>query len=63
MEVFAVYIVYIFDSFSTVSLTPGCLMILAWVLFTGIGIIVARFYKNDWADKTFFGLKTWFQVS
>ena len=40
----------------------GCLMILAWVLFTGIGIIAARFYKNVWADKTFLDLKIWFQV-
>ena len=63
VEIFANLPCIYFDSFSIVSLTPGCLMILAWVLFTGIGIIIARFYKNDWADKTFFGLKIWFQVS
>lgn len=40
----------------------GCLMILAWVLFTGVGIVAARYYKNVWADKTFLKLKIWFQV-
>ncbi|XP_045158958.1 putative ferric-chelate reductase 1 [Mercenaria mercenaria] len=40
----------------------GCLMIFAWVLFTGIGIVVARYYKSVWADKTFLKLKIWFQV-
>jgi len=40
----------------------GCIMIFAWVMFTGVGILAARYYKNAWADKTFLGLKIWFQV-
>ncbi|KAL4235511.1 DOMON domain-containing protein frrs1L [Mactra antiquata] len=40
----------------------GCLMIIAWVLFTGIGIVSARYYKNVWGDKTFLDLKIWFQI-
>lgn len=45
-----------------VYFVTGCLMIFAWVLFTGIGIVVARYYKRVWADKTFLKLKIWFQV-
>ncbi|XP_052778173.1 putative ferric-chelate reductase 1 [Mya arenaria] len=40
----------------------GCVMIFAWVMFTSIGILAARYYKSAWSDKTFFGLKIWFQV-
>ncbi|XP_060600484.1 putative ferric-chelate reductase 1 homolog isoform X2 [Ruditapes philippinarum] len=40
----------------------GCLMIIGWVLFTGIGLVVARYYKSVWGDKTFMKLKIWFQV-
>jgi len=38
-------------------------MIFAWVMFTGIGIVAARHYKNVWHDKTVFKLKIWFQVT
>ena len=37
-------------------------MILAWLIFTGVGITTARYYKSVWADKTFLKLKVWFQV-
>ncbi|XP_052258133.1 putative ferric-chelate reductase 1 homolog [Dreissena polymorpha] len=40
----------------------GILMIIAWVLCVGVGILAARYYKNVWADKTFLGLKIWFQI-
>lgn len=40
----------------------GCLMIFAWVLFCGIGIVVARYYKSVWSEKTFLKLKIWFQI-
>ena len=37
-------------------------MILAWLIFTSVGITTARYYKSVWADKTFLKLKVWFQV-
>ena len=37
-------------------------MIVAWVLFVGVGITTARYYKGVWADKTIMNLKIWFQV-
>ncbi|XP_061191453.1 putative ferric-chelate reductase 1 isoform X2 [Saccostrea echinata] len=39
----------------------GCLMILAWIFCTGVGLIFARFYKPVWSDRTILGLKVWFQ--
>nr|XP_022316930.1 putative ferric-chelate reductase 1 isoform X3 [Crassostrea virginica] len=39
----------------------GCLMILAWIFCTGVGLIFARFYKPVWSERTILGLKVWFQ--
>ncbi|WAR24449.1 FRRS1-like protein [Mya arenaria] len=48
--------------FATGPAMQGCVMIFAWVMFTSIGILAARYYKSAWSDKTFFGLKIWFQI-
>lgn len=39
----------------------GCLMILAWIFCTGVGLVFARFYKPVWSNQTILGLKVWFQ--
>ncbi|XP_052684226.1 putative ferric-chelate reductase 1 isoform X3 [Crassostrea angulata] len=39
----------------------GCLMILAWIFCTGVGLVFARFYKPVWSNRTILGLKVWFQ--
>ncbi|KAK3591241.1 hypothetical protein CHS0354_010609 [Potamilus streckersoni] len=40
----------------------GSLMIIAWVMLGGIGILTARYYKNVWSTKSFMKQKIWFQV-
>ncbi|KAL3869445.1 hypothetical protein ACJMK2_042126 [Sinanodonta woodiana] len=40
----------------------GSLMIIAWVMLAGIGILTARYYKSVWSTKTFMKQKIWFQV-
>ena len=40
----------------------GCLMTIAWVFFSTIGITVARYFKPVWSDSTIKGQKVWFQV-
>ncbi|XP_056017910.1 putative ferric-chelate reductase 1 isoform X2 [Ostrea edulis] len=39
----------------------ACLMILAWIFCTGVGLVFARFYKPVWSERTILGLKVWFQ--
>ncbi|XP_059176709.1 putative ferric-chelate reductase 1 [Physella acuta] len=39
----------------------GCLMVAAWMFFSSIGIITARFYKPVWKN-TILSLKVWFQI-
>ncbi|XP_059176713.1 putative ferric-chelate reductase 1 [Physella acuta] len=39
----------------------GCLMVAAWLIFSSIGIITARFYKPVWKN-TILSLKVWFQI-
>ncbi|KAL5016055.1 hypothetical protein ScPMuIL_005644 [Solemya velum] len=40
----------------------ACFMLLAWVFFTGVGIITARYYKSVWEYSTLLGLRIWFQI-
>ncbi|KAJ8315683.1 hypothetical protein KUTeg_007833 [Tegillarca granosa] len=40
----------------------ACFMILAWVLSSSIGIVIARYYKSEWPERTILGLKVWFQI-
>ncbi|XP_041357891.1 ferric-chelate reductase 1-like [Gigantopelta aegis] len=40
----------------------GCLMTIAWMLLTSIGIVTARYGKPLWPAHTLFGLKIWFQI-
>ncbi|XP_059176710.1 putative ferric-chelate reductase 1 [Physella acuta] len=39
----------------------ACLMVAAWLIFSSIGIITARFYKPVWKN-TILSLKVWFQI-
>lgn len=40
----------------------GSFMMIAWVMFSSIGIVTARFFKGGWEGKTLGGIKVWFQV-
>ncbi|XP_021366826.1 ferric-chelate reductase 1-like [Mizuhopecten yessoensis] len=40
----------------------GSLMVVAWVLFSSIGIFVARYLKTMWPNSTVLGQKVWFQI-
>ncbi|XP_078329787.1 uncharacterized protein LOC111104417 isoform X1 [Crassostrea virginica] len=40
----------------------GSFMMIAWVMFSSIGIITARFFKDGWEGKTIGGIKVWFQI-
>ncbi|CAG2255811.1 unnamed protein product [Mytilus edulis] len=38
------------------------LMIVAWILFTGVATIIARYFKSSFGEKMAFGAKIWFQT-
>ncbi|XP_060081001.1 putative ferric-chelate reductase 1 homolog [Ylistrum balloti] len=38
------------------------LMIIAWILCTGIGIVAARYYKPVWTATNVMGQRIWFQI-
>lgn len=40
----------------------GLIMVLAWMVFSSVGMTIARFFKSEWSDKTILGQKVWFQV-
>ncbi|XP_048766031.2 putative ferric-chelate reductase 1 isoform X2 [Ostrea edulis] len=40
----------------------GCFMMIAWVMFSSIGIVTARYFKDGWSGKTLVGQKVWFQI-
>ncbi|XP_061176336.1 putative ferric-chelate reductase 1 homolog [Saccostrea echinata] len=40
----------------------GSFMMIAWVMFSSIGIVTARFFKDGWEGKTLMGQKVWFQI-
>lgn len=40
----------------------GSFMMIAWVMFSSIGIVTARFFKGGWEGKTIGGIKVWFQI-
>ncbi|XP_036378251.1 putative ferric-chelate reductase 1 [Megalops cyprinoides] len=40
----------------------GAFMLVAWMTTVTTGIIVARYFKNDWPRSALFGQKVWFQV-
>ncbi|KAK3091386.1 hypothetical protein FSP39_019478 [Pinctada imbricata] len=39
------------------------LMVIAWIFCSGVGIMLSKFYKPVWANRTILGLKVWFQVA
>lgn len=41
----------------------GCFMIIAWMGTAAIGLVLARYFKSEWSDKTLFGKDLWFIVS
>ncbi|XP_076076307.1 uncharacterized protein LOC143047196 isoform X3 [Mytilus galloprovincialis] len=47
---------------SAVIKIHGCLMIIAWILFSSIGIILARHFKKHWSDSSCMKQKIWFQI-
>nr|XP_022294310.1 LOW QUALITY PROTEIN: putative ferric-chelate reductase 1 [Crassostrea virginica] len=40
----------------------GLIMVLAWMIFSSVGMTIARYFKSEWSDKTILGQKIWFQV-
>ncbi|KAJ8277994.1 hypothetical protein GJAV_G00082560 [Gymnothorax javanicus] len=40
----------------------GALMLVAWMTTVKTGIIIARYFKDDWRDKFLRGQAVWFQV-
>lgn len=40
----------------------GLIMVLAWMVFSSVGMTIARFFKSEWSDKIILGQKVWFQV-
>ena len=40
----------------------ACTMVVAWMLFSSIGIGIARYQKKMLKEKEVFGAKIWFQV-
>ncbi|XP_048766049.1 putative ferric-chelate reductase 1 isoform X3 [Ostrea edulis] len=40
----------------------GVLMVLTWMIFSSVGLVIARYFKSEWSDKTILGQKIWFQV-
>ncbi|XP_033737676.1 putative ferric-chelate reductase 1 homolog [Pecten maximus] len=38
------------------------LMIIAWILCTGVGIVAARYYKPVWTSTNIMGQRIWFQI-
>ncbi|KAJ8409511.1 hypothetical protein AAFF_G00229120 [Aldrovandia affinis] len=40
----------------------GAFMLIAWMTAASTGIIIARYFKPSWPDRTIFGQKVWFQV-
>lgn len=39
------------------------MMAVAWMGFAGLAIIMARYYKDGFNEKTICGIKVWFHVS
>ena len=37
-------------------------MLTAWVLSASTGILLARYYRDAWADREIFKKPVWFQV-
>ena len=54
---------YIISKHWSYLLFLGSFMMIAWVMFSSIGIITARFFKDGWEGKTIGGIKVWFQVN
>ncbi|XP_030626013.1 putative ferric-chelate reductase 1 [Chanos chanos] len=40
----------------------GAFMLIAWMTTVSTGVIIARYFKPDWPQKTLFGQKIWFQL-
>lgn len=50
-------------SIKTLVKMHGSLMIVAWICLSSIAIMVARYFKDCWDDKSLMGVKIWFFVS
>jgi len=40
----------------------GVIMIIAWMVFSNIGVVIARHFKASWPNKTILDAKVWFQL-
>ncbi|KAJ8376113.1 hypothetical protein SKAU_G00066930 [Synaphobranchus kaupii] len=40
----------------------GAFMLIAWMTTVSTGIIIARYFKDDWPDRALCGQRVWFQV-
>lgn len=40
----------------------GCFMIFAWMGTASIGLVLARYFKQEWTGKQFMGKDLWFTV-
>ncbi|XP_062595577.1 putative ferric-chelate reductase 1 [Saccostrea cucullata] len=40
----------------------GLIMVLAWMVFSSVGLLIARYFKSQWSERTILGQKVWFQV-
>ncbi|KAG4076762.1 hypothetical protein HA402_009108 [Bradysia odoriphaga] len=38
----------------------GCFMIFAWMGTAAVGLVLARYFKREWSNKTVFGKDVWF---
>lgn len=41
----------------------ACFMIFAWMGTAAIGVVLSRYFKNEWPNKTLFGKDLWFIVN
>ncbi|XP_062595575.1 putative ferric-chelate reductase 1 homolog isoform X1 [Saccostrea cucullata] len=40
----------------------GLVMVLAWMVFSSVGLVIARYFKSEWSERVILGQKVWFQV-
>ena len=52
----------VFPSYFELLPLTGLIMVLAWMIFSSVGMTIARYFKSEWSDKTILGQKIWFQV-
>nr|VZH94126.1 unnamed protein product [Spirometra erinaceieuropaei] len=47
---------------SGVAKAHGCMMVLAWVFCSSVGVILSRYYKDMWPNSGLLGERVWFQL-